>query len=65
MRADHNLKIKEMFFTENGKGGVKLVVIKAVKGGKDGVKVFPNLVTNDRDGNYLEMLQTKNFGQKL
>ena len=61
----HNLKIKEMFFTENGKGEVKLVVIKAVKGGKDGVKVFPNLVTNDRDGNYLEALQTKNFGKKL
>lgn len=58
---NNNLKIKELFFTENGKGEVKLAVIKAVKGGKDGVKVFPNLVTNEKDGKYLEKLTTKNF----
>lgn len=57
----NNLKIKELFFTENGKGEVKLAVIKAVKGGKEGVKVFPNLVTNEKDGKYLEKLTTKNF----
>ncbi len=58
------LAVKEMFFTENGKGDVKLVVLKAVKGGKQGVKVHPNLVTNDKDGNYLQKLQTKNFVKK-
>ncbi len=57
----HNLAVKEMFFTENGKGEVKLAVIKAVKNGKFGCKVFPNLVTNEENGNYLEKLQTKNF----
>ncbi|MBP3619257.1 MAG: methyltransferase [Clostridia bacterium] len=57
----NNLAVKEMFFTENGKGEVKLVVLKAVKGGKNGVKVLPNLVTNEENGNYLESLQTKHF----
>ena len=57
----NNLAVKEMFFTENGKGEVKLVVIKAVKGGNCGVKVYPNLVTNEENGGYLEKLHTKNF----
>lgn len=56
-----SLAVKEMFFTENGKGEVKLVVIRAVKSGKNGCKVHPNLVTNESDGRYLEKLQTKNF----
>lgn len=56
-----NLVVKEMFFTENGKGEVKLVVLKAVKGGKFGAKVYANLVTNDSCGDYLEKLHTKNF----
>ncbi len=56
-----NLTVKELFFTENGKGGVKLAVLRAVKGGKQGVKVRRNLVTNDKEGNFLEILQTKNM----
>ncbi|MBP3431930.1 MAG: methyltransferase [Clostridia bacterium] len=60
----NGLAVKEMFFTENGKGEVKLVVIKAVKGGKNGVKVFPNLVTNEEDGKYLESLHTKYVATK-
>ncbi len=55
------LIVKEMFFTENGKGQTKLIVIKAVKGAKHGVKVLPNLVTNEESGDYLETLHTKNF----
>lgn len=54
-----NLTVKEMFFTENGKGKTQLVVLKCVKGGKNGVKVLPNLVTNDENGDYLEKLHTK------
>ena len=57
--AKNNLEPKRMFFTENGKGRVVLVVIEAVKGGKKGVKVLPQLTTNDMDGKYLEILQTK------
>ncbi len=60
---NHNLAVKEMFFTENGKGEVKLLVIRCVKGGKNEVKVHPNLVTNEEDGTYLEKLHTKNFGK--
>ncbi len=59
----HNLSPKEMFYTDNGKGRVVLVVIKAVKDGAHDVKVYPNLVTNDEDGEYLEKLHTKNFGK--
>ena len=55
------LKIKEMFFTENGKGEVKLIFIKAVKDAKSGAKVLPNLITNEADGTYLDKLKTKNF----
>ena len=58
---NEGIKIKEMFFTENGKGDVKLIFIKAVKDGKSGVKVLPNLITNEADGTYLEKLKTKNF----
>jgi len=55
------MNVKEMFFTDNGKGEIKLAVVKAVKGGKHGVKVYPNLVTNADDGSYLQALHTKNF----
>lgn len=56
-----NLMVKEMFFTENGKGKTKLILVKAVKGAKYGVKVLPNLVTNEESGDYLEILNTKNY----
>ena len=57
----NSLIIKEMFFTENGKGKVKLIFIKAVKGAKNGVKVHPNLITNEENGDYLQTLHTKYF----
>lgn len=57
----YDLQPKTMFFTENGRGRVVLVVIEAVKGGKAGVKVLPNLVTNNQDGKFLEKLQTRKF----
>ncbi len=58
---NHDLQPKTLFFTENGKGKVVLVVIEAVKGGRAGIKVLPNLVTNKQDGEFLEKLQTRNF----
>lgn len=59
----YSLEPKKMFFTENGKGKVILVVIEAVKGGKHGVEVLPHLETNDSTGEYLKLLQTKYFGK--
>lgn len=53
----NGLEPKRMFFTENGKGRTILVVIEAVKGGKHGVIVLPNLVTNDKDGTYLQKVK--------
>lgn len=52
----NKLEPKRMFFTENGKGKSILVVVEAVKGGKHGVEVLPSLVTNDKDGTYIEKL---------
>lgn len=59
----HKLAIKEMFFSENGKNKVKVVFIRAVKDGKFGCKIHSNLITNEKDGTYLEILKTKNFGK--
>lgn len=58
-----NLEPKRMFFTENGKDRVVLVVIEAVKGAKQGVEVLPALQTNDKQGDYLKILQTRYFGR--
>lgn len=55
----NDLQPKRMFFTENGKGKVILVVIEGIKGGKFGIEILPNLITNDVDGKYIKMLQTK------
>ena len=52
----YGLATKELFFTENGKGEVKLAVLRATKGGKFGCKVRPNLVTNEKDGTYISKI---------
>lgn len=57
--TQNNLQPKRMFFTSNGKGRVVLIIIEAVKGGKKGVKVLPELITNEQSGEYLEKLHTK------
>ena len=57
----NNLAIKKMFFTDNGKGKITLVVIEALKGGKDKVKILPTLKTNTEDGKFLEELKTRKF----
>lgn len=61
MLIESNLEPKRMFFTQNGKDKIVLVVIEAVKGGKHGVEVLPDLITNDKKGDYLKELQTKYF----
>ena len=35
-----------------------LILVEAVKNGKQGVKVLPQLITNDKDGKYINKLQT-------
>ena len=56
-----NLEPKRMFFTENGKGKIVLFVVEAVKGASPGVKVYPNLVTNDKNGDYLQEIKNYKF----
>ena len=57
----NGLAIKKMFFTENGKGKMTLVVIEAVRGGKHRVKILETLRTNTEDGKFLEELKTRKF----
>ena len=61
----NSLEIKRMFFTQNGKGKVKLIVLEAVKGGRAGVRVLPELVTNEENGDYLKTLHTKYFNEDI
>ena len=63
MLKKYHLEPKRMFFTENGKDRVVLVIIEAVKGAKQGVEVLPALQTNDKNGDYLKILQTRYFGR--
>lgn len=56
-----NLEPKRMFFTENGKGKIVLFVVEAVKGASPGVKIYPNLVTNDKNGDYLQEIKNYKF----
>lgn len=55
----NGIEPKRMFFTENGKGRSILVVIEGVKGGKHGVVILPNLITNDKEGNYIHEIQSR------
>ena len=59
----NNLEPKRIFFTENGRGRVILFLVEAVKGGKPSVKVLSNLVTNDKNGNYIEEIKNGVWGE--
>ena len=52
------LEPKRMFFTSPSENSNPiLVLIEAVKGGKEGIKILPTLITNDKDGNYIYTIQ--------
>lgn len=59
----YNLKLnklepKRMFFTSSSADKEPtLVIVEAVKGGKEGVKILPLLITNDIDGSYINTLK--------
>lgn len=58
----NNLEPKRMFFTQSSENSVaKIVFVEAVKGGKEGIKVLPMLITNDKDGGYLEAVKKLRF----
>ena len=55
---ENKLEPKRMFLTApNEKANPILVLIEAVKGGKEGIKILPTLITNDKDGNYIYTIQ--------
>ena len=54
----YGLEPKKILFTQsNYNSNAILVLVEAVKGGKEGVKVLPTLITNDKDGKYLEKIK--------
>lgn len=56
------LEPKRMFFTQGAvTAAPSIVFIEAVKGGKEGVKILPNVVVNDKDGKYLECVKKMRF----
>ena len=58
----NGLEPKRMFFTQSSeKSEAKIVFVEAVKGGKEGVRVLPMLITNDRDGAYLNAVKKLKF----
>lgn len=58
----NGLEPKKMFFSQSStKTNANIVFIMAVKGGRQGVRVLQPLITNDKDGNYLESVRKMRF----
>lgn len=56
------LEPKKMFFTQSDVSAYpSIVFVEAVSGGKEGIKVLPNVVVNDKDGKYLESVKKMRF----
>lgn len=56
------LEPKRMFFTQSSeKTKPILVFIEAVYGGKESVNVLPTIITNDKNGKYLEEIKKLKF----
>lgn len=51
----NGLEPKRLFFTQpSSQKNATLVFVEAVKGGKEGIEVLPTLITNDKDGTYVQ-----------
>ena len=49
------LEPKRMFFAQpSPKKSATLVFVEATRGGREGVEVLPTLISNDKDGNYVQ-----------
>ena len=58
----NNLEPKRMFLTQSDSNQEPILVfIEAVKGGKEGIRILPNLITNDKNGLYLEEVKKLKF----
>ena len=53
---------KKMFYSQSSLcASPSILFVEAVNGGKEGIKVLPNVVVNDKDGNYLENVKKMRF----
>ena len=58
----NNLEPKRMFLTQSSSDKEPILVfIEAIKGGKEGIRILPNLITNDKNGLYLEEVKKLKF----
>lgn len=56
------LEPKKMFFTQSSpESEGKILFVQAQKGAKAGIRVLPTLITNDKDGAYLETVKKMRF----
>lgn len=63
---DKKLEPKRIFFTSPSERANRiLILIEAVKNGKEGVKILPTLITNDKNGDYIYAIQKLYKGEKL
>lgn len=55
MLKSYGLEPKHLFFTQpNENKNASLVFVEAVSGGKEGVLVLPTVISNDKDGTYVQ-----------
>lgn len=58
----NGLEPKKLFFTQPDlNSSATLVFIEAVKGGNETLKILPVLITNDKDGKYLDEIKKMKF----
>ena len=56
------LEPKKMFYSQSSLGASpSILFVEAVNGGKEGIKVLPNIIVNDKDGKYLETVKKMRF----
>lgn len=58
----NSLEPKKVLFTQPSKETMpKVVFIEAIKNGKEGVKILPCIITNDKDGKYINEVKKLKF----
>ena len=56
--AKHNIQVKRMFFVQpKHNKEPNTVVYECTKGGKNGVRILPTLITNNASGDYVQTIQ--------
>lgn len=61
----YNIEPKRMFLTQPSPDSKPILAfVEAVKGGKEGLQILPNVITNDKDGSYLQNVRNMGFDER-